>query len=467
MTSNTLQRNLTEGNITILLIKFIGPLFLANVLQMVYNLADMAIVGRFVGSEGLSAVSVCGEAIHVLTFLSIGFSNAGQVLIAQYIGAGKQDRVRQTIGNMFTFLLLISLIFMVLSLTFRDYLLRFANIPAEARAYGMDYFVVSLYGLFFTYGYNAASAILRGMGDSQHPFVFVTIASIINIVLDLLFVAVFDMEVFGAALATTLSQAVSFISSVIFLYIHKLQFGFDFKLKSFLLHKSALIPLCRLGIPMALQSGCIQGAKLAVSRWINYYGVTVSAISGIGNKFNSIGLTFAGAVGTSASSMIGQCIGAGKYERVKKIIIRAWVLAVITAAILSAGIYFFPNLTFGIFTEDMRVLQMANEYKPVVVILLFSSAFRAPATGIINGSGHSRLNFILAIVDGLVGHLGLSALFGLLLGYGVHGLWYGNAAAGFIPFFIGVLFFFSGKWMTRKNLVDAVSGHEEKLHKWD
>lgn len=238
----------------------------------------------------------------------------------------------------------------------------------------------------------------------------------------------------------------SFTVSIVFLFKNREAFGFDFKLRSFVLCREAVISLVNLGVPIALQYGLIQCGKIVVTRWINGYGVNVSAITGVGSKLNSIGLTFASAVGTSAAAMIGQCIGAGKHERVLKTICVSGTLSVGIGTALAGIVAAFPETVFGIFTRDTDVLAMSQSFMPVAVVLIYSSAFRAPMNGLINGSGHSQLNLLLAILDGVVGHIGLAALFGFILDYGLPGLWYGNAAAGFIPFFVGIVFYASGKW---------------------
>ncbi len=296
------------------------------------------------------------------------------------------------------------------------------------------YFRVSAAGLVFTYGYNAVSAVLRGMGDSRRPFIFVAIASLMNIALDLILVTGLGLGVFGAAFATVFSQAFSFVVSVIYLYKNRDRFEFEFARSCFSFNGPAVSSLVRLGIPMALQSGLIQGSKLIVNRWINAYGVNISAITGVGSKFNNIGLTFSSAVGSSASAMIGQCIGARKYERVGKTICVSALLAMVTSGLISLLVIGFPRPIFSIFTTEEHILSIAAFYAPVVVIMLFSSAFRAPMNGLINGSGNPRLNLVLAFMDGIVGHIGLAAMLGFGFGLGLTGLWYGNALAGFIPF---------------------------------
>lgn len=452
MKDKKIGNDLTQGVIGVQLLVFIGPLFISNILQTVYNVVDMAVVGHYVGKTGLSAVSVCGELVHVLMFIAMGFSNAGQVLISQYTGAGKRSELSRLIGTMLSLLFCIALVLTVLSFVFCDEVLTLSNVPTQALEDAKMYFAVSAGGLVFTYGYNAISAILRGMGDSKHPFIFIAISSLLNIVLDVLFVAVFGLGVFGVAFATVISQGISFVSSIIFLVRNQAHFVFDFKLESFRFNGESMSKLAKLGIPMALQSGFIQGSKLVVMRWVNEYGVNISAITGIGNKFNSIGLTFSGAVSTSGAAMIGQCIGARKYERVGKTVLFSGVLSVSIAALLASSVLLLPRPVFSIFTDETELLDMSLIYAPVVALMLLSSAFRAPMGGLISGSGNSRLNFLLAVLDGIAGHIGLSAFLSFAAGMGITGLWYGNAAAGFIPFFVGFIYYFSGKWRRTPDL---------------
>ena len=463
MNQKSFNRDLTEGNIAVQLICFIGPLFLSNILQTAYNVVDMAVVGRCTGNTGLSAVSICGDLVHILTFIAFGFANAGQVLISHHTGARNWDSVKTLIGNLFTLLFIISAAFSVLSLVFWHPILLFANTPAAAMTDAGIYFRVSAAGLVFTYGYNAVSAVLRGMGDSRRPFIFVAIASLMNIALDLILVTGLGLGVFGAAFATVFSQAFSFVVSVIYLYKNRDRFEFEFARSCFSFNGPAVSSLVRLGIPMALQSGLIQGSKLIVNRWINAYGVNISAITGVGSKFNNIGLTFSSAVGSSASAMIGQCIGARKYERVGKTICVSALLAMVTSGLISLLVIGFPRPIFSIFTTEEHILSIAAFYAPVVVIMLFSSAFRAPMNGLINGSGNPRLNLVLAFMDGIVGHIGLAAMLGFGFGLGLTGLWYGNALAGFIPFFVGLIYYFSGKWKTRVKSLSHTENGPAKL----
>ena len=248
-----LIRDLTVGSVPVTLLKFAMPLFLSGLLQTVYNMVDMIVVGRFVGTGGLSAVAIGGEVLQLITFFAMGFSNAGQIMISRYVGENRKDKVGMMIGTLFTFLTLAAITIMVIFLfTYRG-IIHWLNTPEEIFEMTRQYSVTCVYGVLFIYGYNLVSAILRGMGDSKHPFMFIAIASVINIILDLLFVAVLHMGPFGAALATVIGQAVSFIFAIVLLYRNRAQFHFDFRPQSFRIYPEVFQPLLSLGIPMAIQ----------------------------------------------------------------------------------------------------------------------------------------------------------------------------------------------------------------------
>ena len=438
--------DLTHGNVLKQLLLFAMPLFAANALQAVYNLVDMVVAGQMIGGAGMSAVSIGGDILHLLTFLAMGFSGAGQVLISQYVGAGKMDSVRRLIGTMFTFLSGIALVISVICFALRYPILNVLNTPPESYTFTMDYMVTCIAGLVFIYGYNIVSAILRGMGDSKRPFLFIAIAAILNTVLDLLFVGPFHMEVFGAALATVIGQAVSFIVSVIYLHRRKEEFGFDFRLESFRIDRRLIVPLLQLGIPMAIQSAAISTSKIILTAWINAEGVIFSALSGIYNKTGMMIGVVSNSFTTAGSSMIGQNLGAGRYDRVPEILRAVMTVSLSVSAIVSVLVLIFPKSVCEMFTGDPEVLTLSSIVIIPIVLNFFGAATRSGAFSIINGSGNSKLNLLVALIDGMISRIGLAAFLGYGLHMGCRGCWYGDALAGFMPFFIGSIFFLSGKW---------------------
>lgn len=447
--NSTMVTDLTNGSVTKLLMKFAFPLFVSNALQAVYNIVDMIVVGQYIGGVGMSAVSIGGDVLHLLTFVAMGFSSAGQVLISQDVGAKRMDAVKKTIGTMFTFLLGISLVISVGCYFIRDLILQLLNTPAESYDYTMDYTVTCIVGLFFIYGYNIISAILRGMGDSRRPFVFIAIAAVVNIVLDLVFVAVFNMEVFGAALATVISQGISFVIAFTYLYINRKSFGFDFKPASFKIDSQAFKKLVALGVPMAIQSAAINLSKIVLTSWINLYGVVFSALSGLYNKINMMIGIVSQSFTTAGSTMVGQSLGAGKYNRVPKIMKVVLYCSMLISTVLSVALFFFSEPIFRMFTNDEEVLAIASIVVIPAILNMYGSATRSVSFSLMNGSGNAKLNFAVAIIDGMISRIGISALLGFAVGMGCRGFWYGDALAGFMPMVIGLIFFFSGKW--RKN----------------
>ncbi len=440
-------QDFTKGKITKQLLVFVWPLFLSNLLQVVYNMVDMIVVGNVLGKVGISAVSVGGDVSHLLTFISMGFANAGQVLIARYIGAGERSKIGRFVGTMCGFLLGCSLVLTALGLVFQDTLLNLMNTPAESYDGAVSYSTVCMTGRVFIYGYNVDSAILRGMGDSKHPFVFISIAAVLNLILDVIFVVGFELGAGGAALATVISQAVSFISCAIFLAKNKKQFELNIKLKHFIKwDKTMLSELVKLGTPMAIKTASIQFSKLFVNSWVNSYGVAVSAFSGIANKVANISNLVSAAINTGGSTMVGQNLAAGEFERVKSILKNLAAITLSVASVFSVLIVLFPEQIFGIFTTEPEVLSIARGFIPIAILLFLGSALRAVMNALLNGSGNYKINFVTAILDGIIMRIGLAVLFGLAFNMKHYGFWLGDAVAGFTPFFIGVVYYATGKW---------------------
>ena len=443
---SSMTTDLTSGNVVKQLVLFALPLFLSNALQAVYNLVDMIVVGNYVGAAGMSAVSTGGETLHLLTFLAMGFSSAGQVLIAQDVGAGRMESVKKTIGTLFTLLMSASIVMTVVCYVIRGNILSWLNTPVDSYGYTMDYTVICILGLFFIYGYNVVSAILRGMGDSKRPFVFIGVAAILNIILDIWFVKYLGMAAYGAALATVIGQGVSFVASIIYLYIKRDKFGFDFKPASFVPQSGTVKKLLALGIPMAIQSAAVSFSKIVLTAWINAYGVVCSALGGVYNKVNMMAGIVSNSFTTAGSTMVGQNLGAKKYDRVPKVLSTVLWIGTAIFTICSAALFLFSNGIFGMFTSDAAVLAAAGVLVLPTIINFYGSDTRAMAFSIINGSGNTKLNLCVALIDGLISRMGIAALLGFVFHLDCLGFWLGDAIAGFVPMIIGCVYYFRGNW---------------------
>ncbi len=443
-------KDMTEGKVVPLLLRFTLPLFVSNALQAVYNVVDMVVVGNCIGKTGMSAVSIGGDLLHLLTFVAMGFCSAGQVIIARAVGEKRPEDIRKTIGTMFTFLLSASAVIALVCFLLRGAILSVLNTPAAAYDYAMDYLVTCVCGLVFIYGYNIVSAILRGMGDSKRPFLFIAIAAILNMVLDVAFVKYCHMEVFGAALATVIGQGVSFLASLVYLYRRRISFGFDFKPASFRIDPTAFRRLLSLGVPMAIQAAAVNLSKIVLMSWINLFDVTYSALAGIFNKLNIMCGVISQSFTTAGSTMVGQNLGAKKYRRVNETLLTILLIGMGFACLFSAALYLYPDRVYRMFTPDADVLAVAAVLTLPVILNFFGAGTRSVAFSLINGSGKAKLNLAVAIIDGMISRIGLAALFGFVLGWDCLGFWMGDALAGFMPLMIGSVFYLSSGWRRRE-----------------
>lgn len=454
MNEKSLIRDYTSGPLTRQLLIFAGPLMLSNLLQTAYNMVDMIVVGQYVGASGLSAVSVGGELIHFYTFILMGLCNAGQIMISQYIGLRDRHSVAKTVGAMFTMVTGIALAVTVLGLCFNSVFLGWMNVPEEARAGCLAYTNCCTAGCVFMCGYLMVGSILRGMGDSKHPMIFIAIAAALNVVLDLWFVSA-GLGAFGAALATVIAQGVSFVSCTVFLYCRRADFGFEFKAQSFVPEKRILVMLLKLGVPMILQSSAVSVSSLFVSSFINRYGVVTSAVTGVGSKLSMIASVVTLALSYASATMIGQNFAAGRHERVRKIQFDSYIIGCLFAAVLSVIIALWPEQVFALFDNDPEVLAMSHSYVIVAVVNFIGWALRGPAVALCNGMGFSAMNFSLGMLDGVVMRIGLCLLLGQVFGMGVQGFWLGSALAGSTFFVVMFPYLLSGKWKKRKPPVVA------------
>ncbi|MBQ4258227.1 MAG: MATE family efflux transporter [Clostridia bacterium] len=445
--------DLTQGNILRQLIIFMLPLLAANIVQQLYNTVDMIVIGHFVGSQGTVGVAVGGQAAQFLTMISMGMAIGGQVYVSQLTGAGQREKINDAIGTLFSFVLIISLSLMALGLVFSNTIVELMNTPPEAVSETSDYMRITFLGFPFIFGYNAVCSVLRGMGDSRRPLIFVIVAAVSNIIFDLILVAWFDMAAAGTAIATVVGQAMSFLFAIVFLYRRRENFGFDFRLRSFMIRWEHLRVFLKLGLPEIVRSACIQLTVIYVNSLINAYGLVASATNSVGNKITQLANTITMSMNQGCSAMIGQNLAAGKQERAKKVVYTGLSFALILAAINSVLALTVPKLVFSIFTNDAEVIEFGVVFMRVAIIIFFLSALMGPTQSMVTGSGFAILGLAVGILDGVVFRLLFSYLFADLMGMGVVGYFLASALGRLGPVLICGGYFLSGKWRTRKLLV--------------
>ncbi len=456
MKNTRLSRDFTAGNIWRQLLFFALPFMASNAMQVLYSTIDMIIVGEYVGTPGLSAVSQSSQVINFAAMVCLGFSNGGQVLIAQALGAKKHREMSDIIGTLFCFVLILSAVLSAVILCGSTWILSAINIPPESEAMAMEYLIICGAGLVFTAGYNMVSAVLRGMGDAKRPFLFIGIASGVNLVLDILFTGIWGWGVAGAAWATIIGQAVSFLFSLAFLYRNRSAFGFDFHRKSFTINKRYASMITALGTPMAIQSGCINISMLFVNSMVNNVGVVASATFGVGIRIDDIVNKICMGIQYAAMPMISQNMGANRPDRAKKVVYSAWVYSGVLTVFFIILYIFFGKQLFMVFSDDVLVHEMSGTFISAILWMFPAFAIMRGSGAFVQGIGNARFSMVLALLDGVILRIGLSYLLGIVFNLGFYGfvLGYGLAPYGFaIP---SLIYFLSGIWKKRQILAEKI-----------
>ena len=457
MSQNKLRKDFRTGSIPKQLLLFMLPFMFSNALQVFYSTVDMVIVGKYVGTEGISAVGQSSMIVNFVTMVTLGFSNAGQVLVSQALGAEKKKEVNSIIGTLFTLILLLGSILAVVILILRGSIMDWMNIvdPLQ-RKYALDYLIICAAGLVFTAGYNMVSAVLRGMGDSKSPLLFIAIASVINLVLDVVFIRFLDWKVAGAAWATIIGQAVSFLFSLWYLYRRKESFGFDFKLRSFLPEKKYVGMILNLGSPIAIQAACINISMLFVNAMVNSLGVVASATFSAGVKIDDIINKISMGVQHAGMPMIGQNIAAGEKRRSKQIVWWSWIYSGILTVIFMVVYVIWGKDLFALFDDNPAVLELCGTFIKAILWLFPPLVIMRGTQAFIQGTGNTKLGMVLSLLDGVILRIGLSWLLGGLLNLGFYGYVLGYALAPFGCAIPGFIYFVSGIWEKRKTVADDI-----------
>lgn len=435
-----MEQDLTRGSVPGALVRFSLPLLGANLLQSLYNVVDMAVVGRFTGSAGLAAVSSAAMLSYIINALCTGVSTGGSVLVAQARGAGDGAGQRRAAGALFTVALLASAVITGLGLALCRPVFRLMNVPDVSMGPALDYMPVLCLGTVFVFGYNAVCAVLRGLGDSAGPLLLMAVATAVNVLLDLLLVGALGMGTRGAALATVCAQGISCLAALALLRRRRFPL-------SPCLHRPTCAALLRIGLPSAVQMAVLNLSYLLVTGMLNAYGVVVAAAAGVGLKINTFAAMPCWAVGSAVTTMAGQCVGAGDPDRARLacrtgVRLAAAATACCTVAVLlfAAPIVRFFDADPAVVAEGVRYLRICCSFN----CLLYSAMYVYDAFA--TGAGAAWLAMLNALLQSLAFRLFFSWLLGRALGFGYVGIFWAEALSPLLPCFIGWGFFRSGLW---------------------
>ena len=439
------EKNLSEGNVVKQLILFSLPVLISNIIQSLYSTVDMLIVGQFAGEVAMSGVNIGGQVSFLITNMVFGLSVGATVLIGQYMGSNDRKAMHETIATLFVSLLVSAVVITVLMLGLQTPILKLIQTPEESFAEAKSYFFISMLGTVFIFGYNALSAVMRGLGDSRNPLIFVAVACVVNIVLDLLFVAVFKMGAAGAAWATIISQAISMILCII--YLRKNNFIFDFSLDSFKgASKKQLKMILKIGIPTSVQNVAVSTSFLFLTALVNSLGVMASAAVGAVGKLNGFAILPGVAMSTSVSAMGAQNIGAKKYDRAAKTMFTGMAIATIISIVIFAIVGIFPESCLRLFGKDPEFIKCGVDYIKTFKYDYLIAPLCFCFNGLFIGSGHTGFSLANGIMSSLLFRIPASYLFGMMMNMGLTGVGLGGPVASLASLFFGIGFFISGRW---------------------
>lgn len=443
------ERDLTQGGLISTLISFAVPFFIANLLQALYGAVDLLIVGQF--SSGVADVSAvaCGSQIMTLVILAVcGLTTAGTVLIGRFFGAKELDRVRRTIGTMLTTFLVCTLFVTGLMFWLSPALLRFLQTPEEAFAGANRYVLICSAGTLFIFGYNAFSAILRGVGNSKSPMIFVGIACLCNIVLDLLLVGRFGMGPVGAAVATVGSQAASMFFAIF--YIRRMNDLFDFRLSSFRVDFSLMKKLFIIGLPLSIQSTLIDFSFILIFSIVNQMGVAASAGYGICCRINGFTMLPSISLGMALTAITAQNLGAGKTRRALSFFKRSVALGAGIALFFFLWMEFWPESAFALFTKEASVIAAGSLYMKSFCFDVLLVAFVFSSNGLLNGSGHTRFTLVNNVVPTFLVRVPAAWFISRLPGATLYGIGWAAPMASVLSVVITLIYLRTGRWRKQR-----------------
>lgn len=354
---------MTQGNIWKLLITFSIPLIIGNLLQQMYNTADSIIVGNFVGSNGLAAVGSGTALINLIIAFAQGASVGAGVVVSQYIGADKKDKIKISVHTSICISIILGLILSLLGIFASPSLLIMMKTPKVVLKSSILYLQIYCGGLIFNVIYNMATGILNAAGNSKKPLVYLAIASFTNIILDLLFIKMFKLGVMGAAIATDISQAISCILAIG--YLLKVKSDYKLYIKDLKINKETAVKIIKIGLPTAIQNMVISFSNVLVQSSVNAYGATAMAGYAAYLKIDGFNILPVLSISMAVTTFTGQNVGANRLDRVKKGMYSSLIMVLVYTVFIGAVLLIFSHQVLGLFTHSAQVImygQLAMKY---------------------------------------------------------------------------------------------------------
>lgn len=389
--------NLTEGIIWKVLIKFSIPLLLSSLLQQLYNTADLLIVGRYAGKEAMAAVGSTGQISMLIVGLFIGLATGCSVMTAQYFGSSDRENLHKIVHTTFAVAIYGGLFMTILTFFAAPFLLKAMSTPEDIFNDAVNYLRIFFVGIVPIMVYNMGAGILRSVGDSRRPFNFLCISASINIILDIVLVAIFKMGVIGAGIATIISQTIAAI--LILLSLSKVRKDYRLNIREIKIYKDVLYSTFKIGIPAGLQSVVISFSNVLIQSKINLFGA--SAVAGVAASARIDGFVFSAlqAFSIAATTFSGQNIGAGKFERLKDGTKTGVFMVFGLSLTLGAILLIFGRPLLSLFNSSPDVIEDGYKFLMYLAPAYWIFGSNEVLGGIIRGSGKALPPMIISVLS--------------------------------------------------------------------
>lgn len=442
---NKFLKDMTKGTPWKLLLQFAVPLFIGNIFQQLYNMVDSIIVGNFVGPNALGAIGTTNSLNFLFFSLVAGLSVGIGIIVAQFFGSNNEEKVKDTIGNAIWIVLISSVIMACIGFFIAKTVLVLLRTDKVILGDATAYLKVTSIGICCTGLYNGVSSILRALGDSKTPLIFLIFASLVNVVLDLWFVLGLGWGVVGAGVATAFSQFLSAVTCIFYAYKSNTYFRLkkkNLKLNSYIVEKSL-----RLGIPVALQNSLIAFSLIVLQAIVNGYGATFTTAFTVISRIETLVQQPFMSLGAAVSTYTGQNLGAGKTDRVVKGFNSSNVMNVIFSAVVLVLFWTFTSPIVSIFGKDAEVLRIASDGLRITSCFYVFLGLIYTTRNVLNGAGDAMFSLFTGIVE-CIGRVGFAYPLTLIPFLGSYGVFVATGITWMLNGLFSLIRYKRGKWKT-------------------
>jgi len=448
------MRDLTTGKEGKLIFQFAAPMLLGNVFQQLFSVVDSIVVGNFVGKEALAAVGASFPVIFIMVSMIIGLVIGTTVVISQYFGAKNLVKVKRAIDTMYIYSAAFGIITTVIGIIIAEPLLRLLGLPEDIMPQAVQYLQIYLSGMVVFFGFNGTSAVLRGLGDSKTPLYFLIVATVSNIVLDLLFVAVFKWGVAGAAYATLVSNALAFGLAI--WWLNKTHKIIRIAIRGLHFDREVFEQSLKIGLPTGIQQTLVAIGALALMGIVNKFGTNVIAGFSVASRLDALAVIPAMSFSQALTTFVGQNIGANKPERIKAGLIATLKMSGVVTIVTSVFIIFGGHLLMSMFTKDTEVISIGDKYLTIVSAFYIMFTLMFIYAGVMRGAGDTLIPMFISLLSLWIIRIPLALYLSGKIGE--EGIWWSIPAGWFVGLALSYFYYKSGRWKKK-----AVVKYDENL----